>query len=184
MEMSVVDQVRKKFIVLVAAIGILQAIAFLIGDLLFPPVLTKDLVLNLGTALIMGILYLWVRKASDIKNVARALTLALMLILLYFTYTVANPFLAGLFFPIFPLFAFFLRGKKEGTVWLIFFLIVTAVYFLGAYLGLIKAPYLLSSGPLVPVVSFFLYILVTYFYVDIEEKSKQLLLCSPDFASS
>src|SRR3989344_2099272 len=100
MEMSVIDQARKKFIYLVSVVGFVQAVVFLIYNLLVPPVLAKDLILNAGTALIMGILYIWVKKSSDIKNIARAVTAAFMLIFFYFSYTVKNPFLAGDFFPI------------------------------------------------------------------------------------
>ena len=175
MEMSVIDQARKKFIYLVSVVGFVQAVVFLIYNLLVPPVLAKDLILNAGTALIMGILYIWVKKSSDIKNIARAVTAAFMLIFFYFSYTVKNPFLAGVFFPIFPLFAFFLRGKKEGVVWLSVFLVAAAAYFSAAYFALISVPYLLSLNPAIHIVNLFLYVLVIYFYVDVEEKSRQLL---------
>src|SRR3990172_6342523 len=145
MEMSVIDQARKKFLYLVLILAVVQAAAFLVYDILVPPALAKDLILNIGTILITGASYLWTKKSSDTKNISRVLAAVFMLALFYFTYAVVNPFLAGVFFPMFPLFAFFLRGKKEGIIWLVVYLTATFAYFSVAYFGLISAPYLFSS---------------------------------------
>ena len=175
MEMSVIDQARRKFLYLVLILAVIQAGAFLVYDILIPPALAKDLILNIGTILITGASYLWTKKSSDTKNISRVLAAVFMLALFYFTYTVVNPFLAGVFFPIFPLFAFFLRGKKEGIIWLVVYLAGIFAYFSAAYFGLISAPYLFSSGLTTVIISLFIYLLVIYFYVDVEEKSRQLL---------
>lgn len=180
MEMSVVDRSRLKFIGLILVMSFVQALIFLVDDLLTPPSEAKDLIFNGGTIIITAMLYGWSRKVGDIELFAKAITGAVMFALIYLAYTAVNPFIAGMFLPMFPLVAFFLRGKKEGMGWLALFLLVMAAYFLAAYVGVVDRAYLLSSGILIQIVNLVLYVAVIYFYVDVEDKSRVLLADQTD----
>jgi len=80
----------------------------------------------------------------------------------------------GYFLPLFPLFAFFLTGKKEGVAWPFIFGLVYLSLFLLTILKLIHTP-LSTFVFLITASDLLFYLIVIYLFVDVQAKARTIL---------
>lgn len=175
MELSIIDQARKRFTYFYIILWTAQSLGFLIYEIFwFRPFDVGGIISNIITIPIMVVLFFWTKGASNIKNITRMTTFLTLIGVSYLIFVAKDPFTVGIFFPIFPIVSFLFVGKKEGTFWLIPFFVLSALYLFGSGFGLFEPPKFLIN-PLIYLISIIIYLLWVYFYVDLEEKSRQLL---------
>lgn len=174
-ESDLVLQSQKFFLRLVAFLGIGQAVFFLFAELMiYQQFHLINVAFNLGTIILMIILLLFVKNDKTVIYAARLLLMATLFLIFYFPFFANDQLELGYFLPLFPLFAFFLTGKKEGILWLIFFGSVYLSLFVATTLGLIHTPlntyvFLISASDLL------FYLVVTYLFVDVQSKARIVL---------
>lgn len=172
---SIIVDARRRFIVILSVLGVGQAIVFMAVRFFQDGSIGPwDLGYNLVTIVVMTGIYFWAKKEEKVTRVSLVvILLGFISVFMLSSYT-PNTSEVGSYFPLFPLLAFFLAGKRGGLVWFGIFITSFVAYLVLAATGIIH-PLSVVEEPFIYVVTLGFYLLMVYFFVDVQEKSQKVL---------
>ena len=129
----------------------------------------KNGIINYSLVILLTFIIIFLRSLISVLYIFRFVTLLLAIVLCFWIRTGGPSGYSGIWGLLFPLFSFFLLGKKEGLIWTFLFIIIITFLFIN--------PYSLITGYTYPAqyISRYIFLLLmillfTYNYESIREK--------------
>ncbi len=157
---------RKLFILFMA---IMNVGLFIFGTQHFINGFYKNGIINYSLVIILTLVIIFLRSLKSVLFIFRFITLLFAIVLCFWIRTGGPSGYSSIWGMLFPLFSFFLLGKREGLIWTLIFIILMTFMLINPYSFLSGYTYTAQYIPRY-VFLFLMILLFTYNYESVREK--------------